>query len=52
MIDISVDDFEKIVAQAMDDIPAHYRDHMKNVGFVIEDFPTPEQHQKLHLCTD
>jgi predicted Zn-dependent protease with MMP-like domain len=49
MIDMAPEDFEALVAQAMDNIPPRYQTHMNNVGFVVEDFPTPEQHQKLHL---
>ena len=49
MIDVTPEVFEKIVAGAMDAIPAHYQDHMNNVVFVAEDQPTPEQAQQLHL---
>src|SRR5437773_1982770 len=49
MIEVTNEEFEKIVAAAMDAIPKQYTDHMKNVGFVIEDLPTEQQRQKLHL---
>lgn len=49
MIDVSPEEFEKMVAAAMDAIPDHYYRRMNNVGFVVEDFPTPEQLQKLHV---
>lgn len=49
MIDISHREFEELVARAIDEIPPRYANHMKNVGFVIEDDPTPEQRAKLHL---
>lgn len=49
MIEMSARDFEKLVARAMDNIPPRYQRHMNNVGFVVEDFPNAEQHQKLHL---
>jgi predicted Zn-dependent protease with MMP-like domain len=49
MIDISDSDFEKMVAEAMDAIPERYALAMNNVGFVIEDDPTTEQRQRLHL---
>jgi predicted Zn-dependent protease with MMP-like domain len=42
-------DFEALVAAAIDAIPPRYADHMKNIGFVIEDDPTPEQRLRLHL---
>ena len=49
MIDIGHEEFEQIVAEAIDAIPKRYAENMKNVGFVIEDQPTPEQREKLHL---
>lgn len=41
--------FEKIVADAIDNIPPKYADHIKNLAFVVEDEPTPEQRIKLNL---
>ena len=49
MIEVSQTEFEKIVSEAIDALPAKYIKHMKNVAFVVEDIPTPEQRQKLHL---
>lgn len=49
MVEVTDNQFEKIVSEAIDAIPPQYRDNMKNVGFVIEDNPTPEQREKLHL---
>jgi predicted Zn-dependent protease with MMP-like domain len=49
MVEMTVAEFEKIVAKAMDNIPKSYSLHMDNVGFVIEDLPSAEQAQKLHL---
>lgn len=49
MIVVSDDEFEKIVANAIDAIPEHYTEHMDNVGFVIEDEPNEDQRQRLHL---
>ena len=41
--------FEKLVAWAIDDMPKHYIDNMRNVAIVIEDNPSEEQKRKLHL---
>lgn len=49
MHDISDEEFENIVKQAMDDIPERYAEHMKNIGFVIEDDPNAVQREKLKL---
>lgn len=49
MLEISDEEFEKLVTEAMDAIPDRYALAMNNVGFVIENDPTPEQRQRLHL---
>lgn len=49
MFEMSPDDFEQIVARAMDAMPEQYALAMKNVGFVVEDEPSPEQRTRLHL---
>lgn len=40
---ISRQEFEALVNKTIDAIPARYANNMKNVGFVIEDEPTPQQ---------
>lgn len=42
-------EFEKIVADAMDNIPDKYQKAMNNVGFVVEAEPSAAQREKLHL---
>lgn len=49
MIELSPEEFEKLVADAIDAIPKKYADKMNNVGFVVEDEPSAEQRSKLHL---
>lgn len=49
MIALSRQEFEALVSQAIDDIPNKYYSRIKNVAFVVEDYPTPEQRKKLHL---
>lgn len=46
---MSYEDFEKIVASAIDQIPEKYAKHIQNLAFVIESDPSEEQRQKLHL---
>ena len=48
MIDINDEQFEQIVADAMDEFPDQLEE-AKNVGIVIADEPTPEQRVKLSL---
>lgn len=49
MLELSYEEFERIVGEAIDAIPEKYANKMNNVGFVVEDEPTPEQRQKMHL---
>ena len=44
--------FEKIVADAIDAIPEKYAKNIKNLAFVVEDEPNPEQRQRLKLHQD
>lgn len=37
------DDFRDLVDEALDGIPAHFRDAMQNIAIVVEDEPTAEQ---------
>jgi len=41
--------FEHIVDQVMKEMPEEYTQHLENVSIVLEDFPTPHQHQKMKL---
>ena len=49
MIEISDDDFQAIVKEAIDNIPEKYASHIKNLAFVVEDEPSEYQRQKLEL---
>lgn len=46
---ITSEEFEQFVSDAIDSLPPSYIDNMKNVVIVVEDDPTPEQREKLHL---
>lgn len=46
------EEFEKIVAKAMDSLPEKYISKLENVAVVIADEPTKEQRQKLKLRCD
>lgn len=48
-MDLHEDIFDKLVEEAISAIPPRYSKHMNNVGFVVEDEPSLEQRQKLHL---
>lgn len=42
-------EFEKMIAEAMDELPEHYAREMDNVAITWEDEPTAEQREKLKL---
>lgn len=48
MIEVSESEFEKIVAEAIDSLPAQI-EHVRNLAVVVENEPSPEQQAKLHL---
>jgi predicted Zn-dependent protease with MMP-like domain len=48
-MNLLVEGFEKLLSEAIDDIPPPYSDHLQNVAFILEDEPTPEQRLKLNL---
>ena len=45
----SDDDFEKYLAEAINNIPSPYNSHIENVAFILEDYPNQEQRLKLNL---
>jgi len=49
MLEISDKRFNDIVAEAIDAIPALYQRYLKNVAFIVEGEPTPEQMRQLNL---
>lgn len=48
-MDITDDQFEAIVSQALDELPSKYTDNMNNVAIVYADDPDEHQRQKLKL---
>jgi len=49
VITITEKQFREILAEAIDWIPQLYQSRLKNVAFILEDEPTPEQLHKLNL---
>lgn len=49
MYRVTNDEFEKIVATAIDSIPNKYAKNMHNIAFVTQDIPSPDQRRKLEL---
>lgn len=49
---VSDEEFDKLISQAMDELPQKYIKGLTNVLVTYEDQPTPEQRQKLKLRND
>jgi predicted Zn-dependent protease with MMP-like domain len=49
MLNINAQEFESLVSEGIDAIPPLYQGYLKNVAFLIEDDPSPEQRIKLNL---
>src|SRR3989338_4108433 len=52
MIDVSDEQFEKLINESIDELPEKYIKNLDNVVIVFEDEPTPEQVAKLRLRCD
>jgi predicted Zn-dependent protease with MMP-like domain len=48
-MELTENEFEKYLAEAIDTIPKPYSDHLQNVAFILEDNPTPDQRLRLNL---
>lgn len=49
MIDISDEQFEELINQAMDELPQEYIERLDNVAVTYEDEPSPQQREQLKL---
>lgn len=49
MIELTDDDFDRLITRAMDELPQKYILGLENVAIVQADEPTPEQVQKMKL---
>ncbi|HET8709324.1 MAG TPA: metallopeptidase family protein [Candidatus Saccharimonadales bacterium] len=52
MIDISDEQFQELINEALAGMPKERMEYVKNVAFLFEDEPTPEQREKLFLRGD
>jgi len=43
------DSFERLVAQAVDDLPEWFLERLENVDVIVDDQPTPQQMRSLGL---
>jgi predicted Zn-dependent protease with MMP-like domain len=49
MLSVSDEEFEKLIAEAMDTLPEKYVKGLSNVLVTYEDEPTPQQREELKL---
>ncbi len=49
MFRVSNEQFHDYINEALTKLPKEHIDNLKNVALIVEDFPTPEQRQKLNL---
>lgn len=52
MIEVSDEEFQKLVNQALEELPGEHVKNIKNVAILYEDEPTPEQRAKSNLRPD
>ncbi len=46
---ITKEEFEKLVENAMEEIPDYFRKHIKNLEFIVMDYPTVETLQRVGI---
>jgi predicted Zn-dependent protease with MMP-like domain len=49
MIKVSDDEFQKLIDEALSELPGEHAKNIKNIAILYEDQPTPQQRQKLQL---
>lgn len=52
MIEVSNDEFQVLINQALEELPGEHVKNIQNVAILYEDEPTPEQRYKLQLRHD
>jgi len=52
MTEVSDEEFQRLIDQALGELPGEHVKNIKNVAILYEDVPTPEQRQKLALRHD
>lgn len=49
MVKVSDEEFQKLIDEALGDLPGEHAKNIKNVAIIYEDVPSPEQREKLQL---
>lgn len=51
-MNISNEKFERIVAEAIDNLPEKFKEKLHNVAILVEDIPSKEQSKKMGVKSD
>ena len=49
MISVSEEDFQKYIESAMDSIPDKFKEKLENIVFIVEDYPSVHDLERLSL---
>lgn len=52
MIEVSDEQFQALIDQALSELPGEHAKNIKNVAILYEDYPTPEQRERTKLRHD
>ncbi len=52
MIEVSDEEFQRLIDQALSELPGEHVKNIKNVAILYEEVPTPEQRERLNLRHD
>jgi predicted Zn-dependent protease with MMP-like domain len=52
MIEVSEEQFQQLINQALKELPGEHVKNIKNVAILYEEHPTPQQRQQLQLRYD
>ncbi len=49
MVQVSDEEFQRLIDEALGELPGEHVKNIKNIAILYEDQPTPQQREKLHL---
>lgn len=52
MVEVSVEEFQRLIDESLGELPKQQVDNIKNVAILYEDLPTDEQRDKTNLRSD
>lgn len=52
MVEVSDEEFQKLIDEGLTELPGEHAQNIKNVAILYEEVPTPEQREQLKLRND